>query len=545
MARVFTPQDACLVMTELVKEITGQKSIAPVTLDTFVSSGELVLNSGTENTLNALSIVMGRTYMAVRPYSARLRIINALNTDLYTNRLRKISFYSQNPQAAGDWNTNLYTNLNRGYDNGSNGGASTPSMWEQKPAIPLEMNFGGQSVWDEQLTIYENQLKVIFRSPEEFASFMTGAMTEKGNDIESEKEAYSNIALLNKIGAVYDMQTVSPYSVFNVTEEFNKEYGTNYTTKQLLNSHKKELLKFWVSSFKIVSDRMARRSSNYHWSPAKVIDGVNYTLLRHTPKEKQRVIMYSPFFAKAEADVLPEIFNPQYLANPAQGEMVDYWQNINEPERISVIPAVTNTTTGVQEQGARVDIPYVLAVLFDEDAMMVDFQYEDSLSTPVEARKRYRNIFWHFSKNSICDPTENCIIFIMKDVYSNVEVSGLAQDTDLWGTPVSSIQDDDIAVAGNKITGTLKYLDTGALATDWGAGYFIALDFSNIDADATKVLVGLDPSESSGMQELDADHAGVFKVTNKEAQRLVIETVGVEGTHTQYFDLSGLTLSNP
>lgn len=415
MARSLTPIDAHVIMTELAREATGQENIKVVDTSSFVSAGEKVLATGMENTLNALGTVMGRTLMGVRPYEARFKIINALNTELFTSRMRKISFYAQNPQAAGDWNTDLYTNLNRGYDNGSNAGASTKSMWEQKPPMPLEMNFGGQSVWDDQLTVYENQLKVAFRDESEFIAFMNGAMTEKGNDIEQQKEAYSNMVVLNRIGMTYDMQTDMPYSVVNMTKVFNDEYGTSYTTEEILQGHKKELLKLWTSEFKILSDRMSRRAVNYHWSVPKTVDGVTYDVLRHTPKDKQRVMMYSPFFAKAEADVLPEIFNPQYLKNPAQGEMVDFWQNINDPSRVNVTPAIVDTTTGLQAKGDEVDIPYVLAVLFDEDAMMVDFQFEDSLSTPVEARKRYRNIFWHFSKNSINDPTENCIIFIMED----------------------------------------------------------------------------------------------------------------------------------
>lgn len=402
-------------MTALVRQATGQDNITVVDTSSFVSAGETVLATGIENTLNALGIVMGKTLMAVRPYEAKFKIINALNSDLYTSRVRKISFYAQNPQASGDWNTDLYTNFAKGYDNGSNSGNSTASMWEQKPAMPLEMNFAGQDVWDDQLTVYENQLKVAFRDESEFITFMNGAMTEKGNDIEQEKEGYSNMVVLNKIASVYDMQSVMPNSVVNLTKLFNDEYGTNYDTATILQSHKKELLKLWVSEFKIISDRMTRRSTNYHWSVPKTVDGVQYDILRHTPKDKQRTMLYAPFFAKAEADVLPEIFSPQYLKNPAQGEMVDFWQNINDPSAIKVTPAVTNTTTGVQEQGDSVNIPYVLGMLYDEDALMVDFQYEDSLTTPVEARKRYRNIFWHFSKNGLCDPTENCVIFIMED----------------------------------------------------------------------------------------------------------------------------------
>jgi hypothetical protein len=85
-------------------------------------------------------------------------------------------------------------------------------------------------------------------------------------------------------------------------------------------------------------------------------------------------------------------------------------------------------------------------------------------------------------------------------------------------------------------------VSTGALATDWGAGNFIALDFSGIDTEGlTSVKVGLDPSEGSGLVELDADMDGVFKVTDKDAQRLVI--VATDGTQTarREFELSGLT----
>ena len=52
-------------------------------------------------------------------------------------------------------------------------------------------------------------------------------------------------------------------------------------------------------------------------------------------------------------------------------------------------------------------------MLFDEDALMVDYQLEASNTTPLEARKRYRNIWWTFSKNSINDFTENAVIFLL------------------------------------------------------------------------------------------------------------------------------------
>ena len=72
MARTLTPQDCHVLMNLLVKEATGQNSeIQEVDASNFVSVGEMVLATGTENVLNSLSLVLGRTFMAVRPYKSK------------------------------------------------------------------------------------------------------------------------------------------------------------------------------------------------------------------------------------------------------------------------------------------------------------------------------------------------------------------------------------------------------------------------------------------------------------------------------------------
>lgn len=419
MARVLTPRDAHALMNLLVKEATGQDAeIQVVDSSTFVSAGETVLATGIENTLNALSIVLGRTFMAVRPYKAKLNVVNAINTGEFTSRMRKISFYSREAQASGDWNTQLFTNLEDGYDNGSNpnvGGQaqSTASMWVQNQPVPLEMNFSGQSVWQDSTTIYENQLKVAFRDESEFIQFASGIMTEKGNDIESQKEAYNRMNMLNFMAGLYSLGQNTD-RVVNLTAEFNAANSTAYTSKELREEHLTEFLEFFVTKFKNVSNYMRERSVNYHWSPAKE----GYVLLRHTDNTRQKAVMFEPFFTAAEAKVKPEIFNPEYL-DIKNFESVSYWQNnateANRPA-IKVKPAIPNVNNPAEQTvGEEVNIPYVLGMIWDADALMTDFQFEDALTTPVEARKRYRNIWWTFSKNAINDFTENAVLFIMQD----------------------------------------------------------------------------------------------------------------------------------
>lgn len=114
-----------------------------------------------------------------------------------------------------------------------------------------------------------------------------------------------------------------------------------------------------------------------------------------------------------------------------------------------------------------------------------------------------------------------------------------------WGTPVYLIQSDVYADAsteegGNIVYGTLKYLDEGQLVTDWGEGNFLALYFQ-VPPEATSCKVGLVPSESGmPLQELDEEKDGVFKITNKDTQKLVVETSNGKRKLRQEFDLSNL-----
>lgn len=419
MARTLTQKDCHALMNLLVKEATGQDAtIQVVDSSTFVSAGEQVLATGTENVLNALSLVLGRTFMAVRPYNAKLALINAVNTGEYTHRMRKISFYSRDAQASGDWNTQLYTNLADGFTNGQNiadGSAqSTKSMWEQNQPVPLEMNFAGSSVWEDSTTIYEYQLQQAFRSEAEFGEFVGGIMTERGNDIESQKEAFNRMTLLNFMAGTVDMNQAG--TLVNLTSAFNTEFGTNYTSAQLRTTYLEQFTKFLVAKIKIDSDMLTNRSKKAHWSPAKTIGDVPYTLLRHTPKDRQRLLLFNPLLVKTQAYVFPSLFNEQYL-KMENYEGVMFWQNENDPSAIKVTPAIPNVATPANGQtaGDTVTLDYVVGMLYDVDALMIDYQLERSSTTPLEARKGYRNLWWSFSKNAINDHTENHILYYMAD----------------------------------------------------------------------------------------------------------------------------------
>lgn len=417
MARRLTPTDAHTIMNAIAAQAIGKSALTATDTSSFVSVGETVLNTGIENVLSALTLVIGKTVIAVRPYTAKITLIQEEDTGLYTSRFRKISFYDTEAVESGWVNTDSHDkNLYNGYDNGTNGGNSVGSMWEISKQPCIEFNFGGSSVWDFQLTLTPDQLKTAFRNEGEFIAFWNGQILAKLNKIEQVKEGFNRMNLLNYIAGIYDMSTVMSGSVVNLTKEYNDFYGTSYTSAQLRTTYLASFLAFMVSQIKLYSDYLTEATKNYHWNPSKVLDGVTYdTITRQTLKEDQRLFLYSPLWKMSESLVLPQIFNDEYLKRP-QAELVTYWQSQNSRASISITPAIPDISDpSEQTAGSAVALDYVVGVLFDKDALVTNFQFDGVDATPIEARKKYQNYWYHNAKNAINDFTENGIIFIMED----------------------------------------------------------------------------------------------------------------------------------
>jgi len=428
-AVTFSVKDAYSVMNTLVRQATGQSDIVAVDTSSFVDCGNKLLASGTENVLNALSVLIGRTIIASRPYQGKFRLVVENSDSEFENRIRKISFYARDNQESGMYNTDVATNLG----NGLNDESGVGSQWEQNTPRVLEMNFFSQFAWDKETTVYEEQLKVAFTNERDFIDFINGAMIEVQNDIESTLEARNRMVVLNRIAAnklLVDSSALGAECAVNMTSEFNKTYGTAYSTEDILTLHRTEFLEFFIARFKIDSDRMANRTAKYH-DPATISEGTDpnkiyYSILRHTPKNMQRFIYFSPVFTQLKM-VFAEIFNPQYLDLP-NGEGIEYWQSFDKPGEIDITPALPDGETSSETK-----IDLVLGLLFDRDSLRVHNQFTGMYSTPVNARHIYRNLFWHYKYGVINDMTENAILYYMADLSEKFTGDGTEDDFVLTG----------------------------------------------------------------------------------------------------------------
>lgn len=403
MANSLTPTDVYGIVNAMSAEMFGQNNtLTAFNTSTFATVGEAMLRTGYENTVGALSAVIGRTIIAARPYRGKFRIIMRVPQE-FGLITRKISFYATKLEESNDWNTDI--NASQIVD-----GASI-DPWTITKTYPLEINFVGLKVTQKNYTIFRYQLKQAFKDEASFGSFVSGLLVRIANDLEVMMDAENRLQVVNAIGATYNAGAAR--QKVNLTAAFNAFYGTSYTTAQLLSTYFDELMKFFVMRLKSDMSLMEEENELFHIFPAKNDDGGNaLSLTRHTAPADRRLLLYMPRIRQAEATIFPSLFDSSYLKLD-QFEGVEYWQNPNVPEAVSVTPNQLNTTTGQSENGSAVALDHVFALLFDRDALVTSVHVEDVLTSPVNNKGSYYNVTYHWGKDHMLDQTENMILYYL------------------------------------------------------------------------------------------------------------------------------------
>lgn len=396
MANTLIPQDAYVLMNDIAYQATGRKDLTAVDTSSFVSVGETLLRTGVENTMNAISTVLAYTIFSVRPYKSSLSSLR-VSAQRWGAQIRKITPLSQDFEQSQDWNTQLSPQ--------ALADGNSIDMYKINAPQALQLNFYGTKVLQKHITRFRDQLSLAFTSEAEFMRFMDAIMVEFANEVEIGNEAQTRATLINFFAGLQAMNL----SVIDLTSAYNTKFGTSYTRDQLITQHLTEFMQFFVSQVKVTSDRLVDMSAYNHAN----ITGYK-PILRHTPKTRQKMIMYGPMFTEAEATVFSEIFNPIYLELGNNFETVNYWQSQEDPTAISATPNILDTSTGESKTAESViNIPYVVGAIFDEEACGVMPQFNYASTTPFNSAGGYYNMFYHWRFNSYVDFTENAVLFIL------------------------------------------------------------------------------------------------------------------------------------
>ena len=389
------------VLTSIVKQATGQTVLTPTDTGSFTSVAQMALRADRDSVMNAISNVLARTIFSIRPYSAKMTGL-MLDTFRWGAMMRKLSI------ADSDWADDPAYKWPALFDNSQNpptGDGQAIDPWTIKKPNVLQTNFYGASVYFDEMTIFEDQLKTAFQGPEQLGSFLSLLMTNLSNRLELSNEGIRRGLVANAIGAVVDENNTD--RVVHLLTEYNTATGQSYTATSIYEPANFAPFMKWVySRVAQISDLMTEMSTKFQ----TVITGK--PVLRHTPYQDQRVYLYAPTRHDIDARVLADTFHDSYLRY-ADVESVNYWQSINSPDSINVTPAYTSTAGVLVTPGSAVSQSDIFGIMFDRDTMGMTLLDRRVLSTPLNTKGLYRNLHIHCTQRVVFDNTEKIVVLLL------------------------------------------------------------------------------------------------------------------------------------
>lgn len=395
-----TFQQSAAVLNSLVQQATGRSSVISTEAD-FISVAQTALSLGKDAIFNALSNVLARTIFSIRQYSASMKGLEK-SLPQWGAYMRKINIVES------DWKDNDAYKYPVTYDSAQtvpSGNGLSVDPWIINKRDFIQTNFLGQSVFSDHYTIFEDQLETAFQNSTEFGQFIGMLSINMNNKLEVCYENISRHLVTNFIGGL--LAENASDRVINLLTLYNSETGGSFTSTSIYAPANYPAFVKWAYA-KIAA--IASMFKEYSIKYQTTISG-KYTP-RHTPYDKQKMYMLASDRYAIESRVLADAFHDNYLKY-ADVETVNFWQGINSPDTIIVKPTYTNTSGVVTTPQNAITQAGVFAVLFDEDAIGWARVHQNVLSTQVNPRGEYRNIFYNMRLRCFSDNTEKGVVFII------------------------------------------------------------------------------------------------------------------------------------
>lgn len=381
-------EQAYTLINAIHAQATGDSSLTATDTASFTSVAQATLAAGYEPVLNAITQVLNRTLIAVRPYSRKFAGLE-VSGERWGAITRKINFADKAAEA--DATFALVD------------GASI-DQYEVKKADVLETRYLGSNVYQGHYTIYTRQLDVAFSSAEEFGRFMSGLMTHFSNEREQWLENLSRTLVANFIGA--EIKINNTESVVHLLTEYNTATGGSYTATTIRQpANWKPFLQWVYARVAGITRLMSERSGLFQ----QKITGKSIN--RHTPLADQKVYFLADFMDAMDAQVLADTYHDNYLKY-ADVEKVSYWQAIDSPDKINLNPCVYIDSSAAVAT-ATVSEDNIMGVIFDRDACGYNIYQNDLQTSPYNAAGQYYNIFSHVRVQTQNDLTEKgCVLLL-------------------------------------------------------------------------------------------------------------------------------------
>ena len=375
------------ILNDVREQVTGQAAAAPVNEYEFVSVGNTVLKAGFDPVLGAITQVLARTIFSNRPYQRRFAGIRK-DAQEWGAITRKLAVSDK------DFENDVRFDLIDG--------ASVDMFKVNKPII-LQLNFYGQTVYEKSITIFRDQLNSAFQSSAQFGQFMAMIMQNVYDMLTQAEETLARLTIANfALGKI-----AANNGVVHLLTEYNAQTGASLTaTTVYAPENFPAFIKWMYARVETLSEMMTERTGLYQ------IQVTDKEIMRHTPKDKQNLMLLTPFLKEMEARVLADTFNASMIEYKSV-ESVNFWQAAQSPESMQGTPAYLGTDGDIIEADDPITNNKVVGLIFDDEAIGYTVTDEWAAPTPFNAKGGYTNQFWHNTKKWYNDFTEKGIILCL------------------------------------------------------------------------------------------------------------------------------------
>lgn len=356
-------EQAATLLNAIHSQVTGSAQLAPTDVSSFISVAQATLQAGYDPVINAISQVVGRTIFSIRPYNARFKGLQ-MDSQKWGAITRKIAISDK------AFEDNEAFNLVDG---------SSVDPWVVNKPEVLQLNYYGFDTYCKSFTIFKDQLDSAFKGPEEFGSFMTMVTQNALDMLEQAKESMARLALDNFIAGKINAQN----GVIHLLTEYNQDVGGSFTATTIKDpANFPAFIKWAYARIATLTNMMTERSQLFQ------IQVTGKELTRHTPFDRQRVYLLNWLLNNIDARVLAETYNYKFLEF-ADVEAVNFWQSIQTPDTINILPVVLQNDGTLDSPASAVNQSAVMGVIFDEDALGITLQNEEVAVSPYNPRGSY------------------------------------------------------------------------------------------------------------------------------------------------------------
>lgn len=357
------------IVNEAASQALGETAIAAIDTSSLVTLGNQILssNSNTESYLNVLPQRVGEVFFASRPYVAKSHDMWMSDME-YGMIAEKINV--ELIEAEEDPSYNLQN------------GKSVDMFTVHKPEVSVKL-FVKRTPDMFSITITRQQLKESFLGEAQLSRFIAYIMQQVQNSITF---AFDNLAKL----CLANFMAETTHEIKLVTE-YNALAGTTLTAGTAMYDDK--FMRYALARIKEVSKGLTDMSKSYN-------DGA---VTRHTPYNLQRIKIWSKFQTLLETQVQYAAYHDNYV-KLNQFTEYNFWQSEQTPSSIMV---------NRESDGTEVRIDNIVAVIHDRAALGLFKREDEVLTTPINAKARYYNVFYHHLKMWFNDTSENFVMFTL------------------------------------------------------------------------------------------------------------------------------------